>query len=340
MRLRFRFSRLACALCLGAGLLAPAVMAHGQMPQTPQVPKKEEPKKEEAAPPSSENNNTDNQQSSTGDTGDSASSFDSAVGYIDNAVPVNLLRLRFDDAWHNNRPSRAEYFYARGGPFGPGFKDFPGNINYQELSAYMEAKASDDLSFFLNVPYRFLQPQFDTDQNGFGDLDAGFKWAFYRDDSNVATFQLRTYAPTGYARDGLGTRHVSIEPAFLMYNRLSDKLVLESELRYWAPIGGTDFAGDIVRYGVGVSYGEHDPCGLWLTPVVEFVGWTVLSGKEQVAAAPFAVKDAAGDTIVNAKAGVRAGWGQTADVYVGYGRALTGAVWYKDLVRVELRLHF
>ena len=92
--------------------------------------------------------------------------------------------------------------------------------------------------------------------------------------------------------------------------------------------------------GVGVSYGEHDKCGLWLTPVVEFVGWTVLGGKEQVSASPTSIKSAAGDTIVNGKFGVRAGLGESADIYVGYGRALTGDVWYKDLYRVELRLHF
>ena len=32
--------------------------------------------------------------------------------------------------------------------------------------------------------------------------------------------------------------------------------------------------------------------------------------------------------------------GEQSDVYVGYGRALTGDVWYKDMVRVEYRLHF
>src|SRR5262245_52202485 len=31
--------------------------------------------------------------------GEGLSTFDSAVGYIDNAIPSNLLRLRFDAAW-------------------------------------------------------------------------------------------------------------------------------------------------------------------------------------------------------------------------------------------------
>ena len=60
------------------------------------------------------------------------------------------------------------------------------------------------------------------------------------------------------------------------------------------------------------------------------------------------VQDANGDTIVNAKVGVRTMLGKPvgnglmnrADVYAGYGRALTGEVWYKDLMRFELRVRY
>jgi hypothetical protein len=113
---------------------------------------------------------------------------------------------------------------------------------------------------------------------------------------------------------------------------------MESELRYWTSAGGTDFAGDLVRYGVGFSYGERSECSWWVTPVVEFVGWTVLHGKEQVEPPGTAVHDAAGDTIINIKLGARVGHGKAWDVYAGYGRALTGEVWYKDFLRAELRL--
>ncbi len=55
------------------------------------------------------------------------------------------------------------------------------------------------------------------------------------------------------------------------------------------------------------------------------------------------------DTVVNAKVGVRIGFGALAlgspyptrsDLYVGYGRSLTGEVWYKNLVRVEYRMFY
>ena len=46
-------------------------------------------------------------------------------------------------------------------------------------------------------------------------MNAGFKWAFWETDDQVATFQLRTYIPTGAASRGLGNNHVSLEPALL-----------------------------------------------------------------------------------------------------------------------------
>ena len=38
---------------------------------------------------------------------------ESSVGYVDNAIPTDQVRLRSDAAWRNNAPDRAEYFYAR-----------------------------------------------------------------------------------------------------------------------------------------------------------------------------------------------------------------------------------
>ena len=46
--------------------------------------------------------------------GETLAMFDSSVGYIDTAIPGNVFRLRFDTAYNNNRPNRAEFFYAKG----------------------------------------------------------------------------------------------------------------------------------------------------------------------------------------------------------------------------------
>ena len=121
--------------------------------------------------------------------------------------------------------------------------------------------------------------------------------------------------------------------------RQGQNLNLEAEVRDWIPIGGTDFAGNVIRYGVGLDYWIFNRDNLHIAPVVEFVGWTVLSGKE-FANPPGVILDAEGDTIVNAKIGARFLYGSHSEIYVGYGRALTGAVWYKDIARFECRLLF
>lgn len=270
------------------------------------------------------------------------SAKNSTVGYIDSAIPVNELRLRFDAAYDFTRPTRAEFFYAKSRPLGPGLPVPEPRIDYQDLSSYLEVAASERLSGFVELPWRFLNPEVNANANGFADMNAGFKYAFLYGDNGVATFQFRTYMPTGDASRGLGNHHVSLEPAFLFYKPLSDRLGLEGEFRYWVPIDGTDFAGDLFRYGVGVHYDVWKNCRLTVSPVAEFVGWTVLSGKESAVtpSGSVLIEDAAADTIVNAKLGLRVRVENYGDVYAGYGRALTGDRWYENTWRVEFRLFF
>ena len=117
---------------------------------------------------------------------------------------------------------------------------------------------------------------------------------------------------------------------------------LEGEFRYWVPIDGTDFAGDLLRYGVGLHYDVCKTCTLTLSPVAEFVGWTVLAGKESaVTPSGLVVIDgAAGDTILNAKLGLRLRADGLGDFYAGSGRSLTGNRWYENTFRFEFRLRF
>jgi hypothetical protein len=215
-------------------------------------------------------------------------------------------------------------------------------IDYQDFTAYFEAKATNNISGFVELPVRLLNPEVNANADGFADMNAGAKWAFWQTGVQTATLQLRTYIPTGPASRGLGTNHASLEPALLYNWRLTDRLTFEGELRDWIPIGGTDFEGNVLRYGTGLGYRAWQNDKAWVAPVVEVVGWNVLGGKETAAISPtlFEIKSAAGDTIVNLKMGVRAGFGANSDLYLGYGRALTGTVWYKDTLRVEYRWRF
>lgn len=299
--------------------------------------------------------------SSFSPTGGGAVGSGAATGYIDSAIPLSNFRMRFDSAYNNNRPDRAEYFYGKcgcfrmaGDPSAPGPGLVESRVDYQDITGYLEMAFDNRMSGFIEVPIRFLNPLQNDNTAGLGDMNVGFKYAFVACPDRYYTFQFRTYIPTGDADRGLGTDHVSLEPAFLVHQQLSERIALDAELRDWIPVGGTDFAGNVLRYGVGLSYLALENCNYRVIPVAELVGWTVLSGKQLAVPGDnvdpnlIAVLDASGDTILNAKLGVRVGFGQLqgdsmfsrSDLYVGYGRALTGEVWYKDVVRVEYRLAF
>jgi hypothetical protein len=323
--------------CLALWAVLGAAPAWGQTQAPPAAP----------APPAPSAESTQSTSTSTAETASEAEAggptvSNSRVGYIDDAIPGDVFRLRLDAAYDFRRPTRAEFFYAKTAPLGPGLPVPEPRIDYQELSAYLELAVADRLSGFVEVPWRFLNPEVNPDHNGLGDLNAGLKFAFLDEKDLVATFQFRTYVPTGDSHRGLGNDHVSLEPALLLYAPLTERLAFEGELRVWVPVGGTDFAGDIVRYGAGLHYDLLHTCRLRVTPVAEFVGWTVLSGKESQAFLPggVAVGDAAGDTIVNAKLGVRLDLGSLGDLYAGYGRPLTGDRWYDNILRVEWRVAF
>lgn len=279
-----------------------------------------------------------------------ASDADSNVGYIDSAVLRDQMRLRYDAAFGLNRPDRAEYFYPKFGfyrfapapytdPKASGPQGPVNRVDYQEANFYLEKIFGPGFSGFVEVPFRFVHDGLSND-SGLGDINAGVKLAIWRGPTWNSTFQFRTYCPSGNGSSALGTDHVSLEPALLSNCKLMDAVTVETEVRYWASVGGSNFAGDLVRYGIGISYGDRDCEPLWISPIAEFVGWTILSGKETTTFAPGFFKNASGDTIVNAKLGIRAGIADRCDWYVGYGRALTGARWYEDDIRAEFRVFY
>jgi hypothetical protein len=301
----------------------------------------------------------------------------SMVGYIDDAVIGSQVRFRFDAAWHTQSPDRAEYFYAKCGCYnsqlaGTGSAAFdpkaPGpqggaatDLNFQQL--YMEAEyaVSSRLSFFGEIPVRWIQPKsFASDtgtfsnQSGLSDLQAGVKAGLFTGEGSALTFQFKSYFPTGDPARGLGVNHYSIEPGLLYYQKVGSRGAIESQFLFWHPIGGSQgvatlsinpnpgsFAGDVVSYGVGPSVEVYNKGRIRVAPVVELVGWSVLGGFQTAWVNEANTSTtASGTNILNLKAGVRTTVGSRNSLYVGYGRGLTNAVWYKDLVRAEYRFTF
>lgn len=279
--------------------------------------------------------------------------------YIDNAVPVSQFRVRYDSAWGNNRPDRAEFFYAKcgcfGTPAGGNQQDAHGpplpetNVDYQELTSYLEVALSRRLSLFADVPVRFINPDQNANARGWGDLSFGGKYAFIYGPTRVLSLQALVTVPTGREQLGLGSGVTWLEPGLLYQEQLTDRWQVFGQLKDLIPLTRpSDFTGNVLTYGLGSSYIIARGCWGYVAPVGEVVGWTVLSGKELDPQRGAAVS-AVGDTIVNAKFGVRIGLGAPrlgqpfptrSDLYIGYGRAMTGEVWYKDMLRLEYRMSF
>ena len=98
---------------------------------------------------------------------------------------------------------------------------------------------------------------------------------------------MRGFFPTGEADKGLGTNHVSVEPAVLYYQQAGDRVAVESQFGYLLPLDGSNgvpttvddkFSGHVFFYGIGPSVEVYQGERLSIAPVVELIGWRVLSG--------------------------------------------------------------
>lgn len=287
-----------------------------------------------------------------GSTPGSAFSAAAPGSYIDSAIVGNMFRFRFDSAYGNPTPDRAEFFYGQCGCFGgnaPGPLIAETNVDYQDLRPYLETALNGRLSMFIEMPIRFINPELNPNASGLSDLQVGFKRALVQCNGRFLTAQLRVYSPTGSARDGLGTGHVSIEPGLLYLNRRNDRTTTQGEFQVWIPTGDSratvgngpaqNFAGTVLRYGIGGGYDllVADSCcqRRRLAAVVETVGWSVLDGVVLENNVP----QSAQTTIVNIKSGLRYTAGNRS-IAASYGRAVTPDVWYSDILRLEYRYAF
>jgi hypothetical protein len=264
-----------------------------------------------------------------------------SVSFIDQANPWNVLRLRFDAAYDMNRPTRNEYFMTGSSPMEHGLPHPERRIDYQQASLYGEYAFLPQFSAFLEQPVRFLNPEINDNQTGPGDLRGGFKLLGLQTHEFTGTFQFAATAPFGRPGRGLGPGHPTLEADILGNWRPFDWLLIETSFGFWMPVDDSRLGGEMFIYGFGLSYpGRSDD--FWITPVLEFTGWTVVRGSEQVvySSTSFFNQPTEGVTVVNGNFGVRAGFGCLGDVYLGYSRALTGEVWYKDLWRIELRWRY
>lgn len=302
------------------------------------------------------------------------------TGYIESAFIQSLVRFRFDAGFDDQNIDLANYFY------GVGLTNTIAKLGFQEYHFKLEYAFAGRFSAFIDTPIRTLAPEVSfacmpecTAQSrlqtlvptanvgftGLSDLRAGFKLGLLNRAGKQVTFQLSTSIPTGDTSQGLGTGHNTVEPYLLYAQRLSDRFDIFGELGDTHPIGGAtsfvydpyrsateqNFAGDVVNYGLGASYGMLQHSRVRISPVVELVGWKVTGGLATVVApgptgqpvayeVPADTSPAFGSNIVNVKAGWRTSWGEHNSIYTGVGVQLSHTGWYHELLRIEYRYVF
>jgi hypothetical protein len=285
----------------------------------------------------------------------------SMVGYLEDPIVSSKVRVRYELGFENTAPDRVEFFYAKCGCFGgdatgpgPGAAD---DLDFTQLFVQGEYAPSERFSAFAELPIRWIMPQHFNpatippsgetfgDTRGLADIRAGAKFAVSTNERHTFTLQLKAFLPTGDANEGLGTDHLSLEPAALYFHQFN-RGQLEAEAGIWLPYGGAsaagvagadpddDYAGKVFFWGVGPSFNVVNTDRLRVAPVVELIGWHVLGGFS----APIFFEE--GTKIYNLKIGARVTMNNQASIYVGYGQALTDATWYQNILRFEFRQAF
>jgi hypothetical protein len=310
-----------------------------------------------------------------GDVGSGAlASVANVGGYIDYAIVRTRFSLLGEYAQGGNS-DRGEFLYGtyngagnpnnqgwallNGSPAGPN-QILVQNLRYWQVSGRVEYAFTDRFSAFAELPVRWndidglpLTPAGNLQSSGLADMNAGIRYGIVNTGGNFLTGQLKVFAPTGDPATALGTGHASIQPGVLAQKNY-DRLRVFGELHDWIALGGStvvggtfngqNFAGNVLRYGLGAGYDIARYEDRTLTLVGEAVGWTVLDGLRTDVIIPdpafpalagsAAVADASGDTIINLKLGVRYSWGNHT-LYAGYGFPLTDDRWYSDIIRVN-----
>lgn len=287
----------------------------------------------------------------------------STVGYIDDAIVGSQVRVRFDAVAGDSQIDMAEFLFAESGydePTAAGLKPgIPKELTFQQLFMRGEYAPKKFLSFLVDVPVRFIQPQGFAagtvpnggfgNQDGLSDISVGMKWAPLARTREYVTLQLVGTFPSGDAGKGLGTAHYTVVPELLYYQKLTNRLTVESQFGDSHPIGGDTpgFAGDVMQYGVGPSFVAYKSDRIEVTPVVEFMFWKVFGGnwsditQLNPNGTGSAISSADGNNIRDLKFGARASFGKGTSFYFGYGHKLTSDnFWFDQVWRFEYRRSF
>jgi hypothetical protein len=170
--------------------------------------------------------------------------------FADYARPRTITRIRYDNLNDMRTPDRAQFFMQNVTGPSSGTKSFIPQARLQQVSLYQEV-AGERGSFFFNMPYNQLNPNWAPTSAGFGDLNFGVKSLLFDCEMLQVSFQFRTYMPTGSSTSNLGTGHISLDPSILASLKLTPTTYLQGQIGNFIPIG---FGGNGKQLAGGVLY--------------------------------------------------------------------------------------
>jgi len=197
---------------------------------------------------------------------------------IDTTQPFGNFAIKTHMVTGQRFPDRAEFFWSRAGGRGPALPET--SVNYQEVRLKLEL-GKGKFSTTTEVPFRWLDPERNANHAGLGDLTTATKTVLVDGEAWQITQFFKTHFNTGAPKMGLGTGHIALEPGFLFRYRWSEFTYLHSEVRYLFPLGADPlFAGEVLRYGLGISHLWLQNDEVALIPTFEFVGWSISGGQQ------------------------------------------------------------
>jgi hypothetical protein len=201
--------------------------------------------------------------------------------FQDPTRPFSHTRFRWDAGRNGTTPDRGEFFWPRrgGGGGGKGPPLVETAVHYDELKLYTET-AVGGFSVFVETTYRSLDPVNNNHAAGFGDMNLGTKSLLMDSELLQLSFQFKTYLLTGNFTKGLGTGHVSLEPAFLATVKVLPETWFQTMLAEWIPIAGDNaFAGAVFHYHFSLNHELARPLpDTVLLGAFEFVGYAFQDG--------------------------------------------------------------
>ncbi|HQR05720.1 MAG TPA: hypothetical protein PLN21_02805 [Gemmatales bacterium] len=272
-----------------------------------------------------------------------------AALWQDTVRPQTYTTFRYDSFRNLSAPRIVEYYMPR-----KSVNASVKTLDMNELTMYQEV-ASDRASIFTSMPYRTIEfPNPDATMStahptvhnaGFGDLTIGTKSLLLDCELLQFTFQFKTFIPTAPAASGIGTGHVSLEPAFLLSLKLFDHTYLQSEVAYWIPIGGDSlWNGPVTSYHLSINQVLMDKGPWQVIGTAEINGWTFSHGfvdgsPDDNDALLQSGTSASSKTYANVGPGLRIVYCDHIDVGFGYAHAITdqymGQNWYRGELRIK-----